>query len=90
MKTIPLPILCALGLNLIVIAWLVWKNVKLSARLVKHTQFVRWVIKAPVSSGVCCCGGTIVPAVGCGSQHGSIDSWDYELGNWCKDLDELK
>ena len=47
--------------------------------------FIEFVKNAPVSSGVCCCGNSIIEGVGCG-DHSPVDQWDYSLDNWLKEI----
>jgi hypothetical protein len=45
--------------------------------IVTH-EFLDFLKRAPVSSGVCMCGGSIGEN-GCGEPHTSVDQWDYSL-----------
>lgn len=49
-------------------------------------EFVTFVRDAPVSSGVCCCGESMVghsDPMSCG--HTPVDQWDYSLSLWLKE-----
>lgn len=47
-------------------------------------EFIEFVKNAPVSSGVCCCGGDMnhSPYEG----HEPVDQWDHSLGLWLKEI----
>lgn len=53
-------------------------------------EFVEFVRSAPVSSGICCCGDTLVghsDPYSCG--HTPVDQWDHSVGLWIKSIGEL-
>lgn len=47
-------------------------------------EFIEFVKDAPVSSGVCCCGGNMdhSPYEG----HSPVDQWDYSLSQWLEQI----
>lgn len=48
--------------------------------IVTH-EFLDFLKRAPVATGVCMCGGPI-GANGCGEPHTSVDQWDHSLGKF--------
>lgn len=51
----------------------------MSNTIVPH-DFIQFVRQAPVSSGVCCCGGTDC------TDHAFVDQWDWSLSTYVDEI----
>lgn len=59
---------------------------QISGKIERYREFAEWVRKAPVESGVCCC-GDVLAAHNQNTGHSFTDQWDRSLSNWLKELD---